>query len=177
MGHKLSNANTPLCVCPQGATNSCQASSYVISSCSHTIIHLNPSEKENVTVFLAKNMLFAKNISISLLNSGSQLDPAQLNPSFSDVFLKLKGNIIATKKLQNSEHKKLKGTKCRIMSLAHKNPWNWGSIWLIWRSSHYSTMLLGPCLFPWVCYVSNKYPICSASWIRIQNVWYILAVN
>ena len=63
-----------------------------------------------------------KNISISLLNSGSQLDPAQLNPSFCDVLLKLKGNIIATKKLQNSEHEKLKGTKCRIMSLAHKNP-------------------------------------------------------
>ena len=44
-----------------------------------------PLRKENVTVFLAKNMLFAKNISISLLNSGSQLDPAQLNPSFSHV--------------------------------------------------------------------------------------------
>ena len=67
-------------------------------------------------------MLFAEYVSISLLNSGSQLDPAQLNPSLSDVFLKLKGNIIATKKLQSSEHKKLKGTKCRIMSTKiHEN--------------------------------------------------------
>ena len=137
-----------------------------------------PLRKENVTSFFWQKMCsLQKNISISLLNSGSQLDPAQLNPSFSHVFLKLKGNTIATKKLQISEHKKMKGTKCRIMSLAHKNPWNWGSIWLIWRSSHYSTMLLGPCLFPWVCYVSNKYPICSASWIRIKNVWCILAIN
>ena len=62
-------------------------------------------------------MLFAEYVSISLLNSGSQLDPAQLNPSLSDVFLKLKGNIIATKKLQSSEHKKLKGTKCPQKSM------------------------------------------------------------
>ena len=52
----------PLCVSPQGATSSCQASSYVISSCSHTIIHLNPPEKKMWQFFGKKYALCKKYI-------------------------------------------------------------------------------------------------------------------